>query len=1166
MAGKIRQPIDEKAFAKYIDENVPEIKTPLQLKQFGFGQSNPTYQITDAVGSKFVMRKKPPGKLVSKTAHRVDREYRIIHALRDTDIAVPKAYSLCEDESVIGTPFYIMEFLDGRIFEDFTMPGVSADERTALWKAAIELLARFHMVDFRKLGLERFGKHSGFYGRQVQTWTTICQAQAQVADVETQEPVGQLPHFDEIMEFFADVKQQPKDRATLVHGDYKIDNVVFHKTEPRIIGILDWEMATVGHPLSDVCNFLTQFYLARSPGNAHPESKAFLPGQTPGMPQPEQIIKWYSAVSDYNPLPELNWGAAFSIYKLAGVLQGIAARYAMRQASSAQAKSHADGRIPMAELGWQLAQLAQKGGRPHLDVKRRHNGCLPFRDYGKPSTERVSRSTQHYSPTRVAHLRAEAEKLKGRKDQKKYRMAEQQTTRRRITLPPTDQERRPLLSRMYTDHGEDDRLYSCVTNPHSHLPVYTTIHRIRRDITSVVEDYLSLEQLRDVRINITVVRPLVDKFYELNDLSIVYCLLVNRAQFLDEESYSSNRQNVNWTRATLCEIIATRILRRFGEDHDGSEGLLFLAHVLVAGFDPYQNAPRHVRAAAERRIWRGYHRTLPSLEVAILTESKHFLSSTTCQKVVAAIYEGRIIYTPSTQWDIIPDHYKLKPISLYEPRDSPLLNQYRLIVPRTRNILESIQFAILLALYTALMVARDKEDLTVTECAFAVYAFGWGLDQFATLIAHGWNVYTQNLWSFLDVGFVLVYSVYLILRVHGFRTGMPGPGEQSFDVLALAAPLLIPRLAFTLLSDNLVFLSLRSMMADFFLLTALSAWCFFGFLLSLLWLGDGMHPWLTISKWMIFIWFGLDGTGIQRSAEFHWLLGPSLMVAFAFLGNTLFLTILVSMLSNTFSIISSNATAEIQFRRAVLTLEGVKADAIFAYQPPFNILAVFIFLPLKFIVSPRWFHKIHVATVRLVNLPLLLIIAVAERRIIWDSHDYKYTPGGADENASRKWFWQKWQLSASRYIRSVFDDPPSEDVLDSISVDDSMTHHLIRRQFTRQNTGGSMEVRKPSRRDSTFPGIRKKLRRSFSAAEQEQESLEGRLQAMEKAMSRMEVMLAQLLPDTQVGGEEEDDDGNVALGDSAIDATSEESYAAASTPGIDGADSGFAAESSSRGV
>src|SRR6195952_1411652 len=148
------------------------------------------------------------------------------------------------------------------------------------------------------------------------------------------------------------------------------------------------------------------------------------------------------------------------------------------------------------------------------------------------------------------------------------------------------------------------------------------------------------------------------------------------------------------------------------------------------------------------------------------------------------------------------------------------------------------------------------------------------------------------------------------------------------------------------------------------------------------WLSDGTHQPITISKWMLWVWFGLDGTGIQRSVDFHWLLGPILMVAFAFLGNTLFLTILVSMLSTTFSTIVSNATAEIQFRRAVLTLEGVKSDAIFAYQPPFNILALLILLPMKFILTPRWFHKINVAAVRTLNAPLLLVIGLIERRTL----------------------------------------------------------------------------------------------------------------------------------------------------------------------------------------
>ncbi|KAL2212640.1 nonselective cation channel [Sarocladium strictum] len=696
----------------------------------------------------------------------------------------------------------------------------------------------------------------------------------------------------------------------------------------------------------------------------------------------------------------------------------------------------------------------------------------------------------------------------------------------RLPPPPPD-ERRPLLRHSTTGtlEGDGEPVYSCQPDPHSHLPVYTNIHRVRRDILSVVEDYLSLAQLTDVRLNVTVVRPLVDKFYELDDISIIYCLLVNRAQFLEEESRSSNRQNVNWTRATLCELIATRILRRFGEDHSGPDGLLLLAHILVAGFEPFQNAPEHIRAEAEATTAWAFHRTLPSLEVAILTESKHFLSSTTCQRVVAAIYEGKIVYTPSTYWDIIPDHYKLKPISLYEPRESPLLNQYRLIVPRTRSMLEAFQFGVLLALYIGVMVARKKDQLTGLEIAFIVYAFGWGIDQFATILAHGWDVYTQNLWSFLDIGFVGLYSLYLVLRIHGWNTNQRVIAEQAFDVLALAAPVLVPRLAFSLLSDNLVFLSLRSMMADFFLLTALAAWCFFGFLLSLLWLGEGAHPIVTISKWMIYIWFGLDGTGIQRSTEFHPFLGPSVMVAFAFLGNTLFLTILVSMLSNTFRDISSNATAEIQFRRAVLTLEGVKADAVFAYQPPFNILAVFIFIPLKFIVSPRWFHKIHVATVRTLNLPLLLVIAVAERRLLWPSQ--RMQVGDTFRPIGRPRFWKKWHLSASRGLRAVFDVTPPDDAHDDIAVDDALTHHLIRKQFTRSNTSDSL--RKPSRRDSMFPGVRR-VKGSFTEDAEDREMLVTRVEEMEKTMRQMRDMLHMLVKRGKL--EEEEDEEEEEMGES----------------------------------
>ncbi|ORY66455.1 uncharacterized protein BCR38DRAFT_430298 [Pseudomassariella vexata] len=704
---------------------------------------------------------------------------------------------------------------------------------------------------------------------------------------------------------------------------------------------------------------------------------------------------------------------------------------------------------------------------------------------------------------------------------------------------PSEAERRPLIVQSHYSHIMDGEPFFGCPNPHAHLPVYTTIHRIRRDVISIVEDFLTFEQLRDLRLNIAVVRPLVDKLYEQDDISIVYCLLVNRAHFLHEQAHLNNRQNVHFTRATLCEVVATRILRRFAEDNPGPQGVLLLANILVAGFEPFQNAPEEVRREAALSSTFDYHRNVPALEVAIISESKYLLSSTHCQKVIDAIYNGQIVYTPSSFLDLIPDRYKQKPIALYEPRGAPLLNQYRLIVPRTRNLLEVIQFVILLTLYLMFMTDRDPARISIREAAFAVYAFGWVLDQFATILEHGWDVYTQNLWSFLDVMFALVYWGYLIPRVYGWKIGDVGPGQQALNILAMGAPVLVPRLAFNLLSDNLVFLSLRSMVADFTLLTFLAAWCFCGFLLSMVWLAEGRHDFLTISKWMLWIWFGLDGTGVDQSPDFHWLLGPTLMIMFAFLGNTLFLTILVSMLSNTFSTIVSDATAEIQFRRAVLTLEGVKSDAIFAYQPPFNILAIFVLLPMKFFVSARWFHKIHVASVRAINLPVLLIIAIAERRLLRPSSTRL-------PSRTRGWFWEKWRITTHSDMQTVFEITPPDSVEDDIAVDDELTHHMIRKQFVRQPStphvprvrptirqepssdedGGNSkqldngnhkkrvenpEIKRPARRDSMAPyaelteQVRSILNESSEFGE-----LSSRLDSLEQTTGRIEEMLQKL--------------------------------------------------------
>lgn len=200
--------------------------------------------MTDSTNSQFVLRKKPPGKLLSKSAHKVDREYRVIHALEDTDVPVPRAICLCQDEKVIGTDFYIMEFLDGRMIQNPSMPDVDGKERTEMWKDAVRTLAKLHRVNPKDVGLETFGKPSGFYNRQIKTFGGLAESQAKTEDKDSGEEVGKFPHFEDFVKYFSQEKNQPKDRGTLIHGDYKIDNLVFHKTEPKVIGILDWEMST----------------------------------------------------------------------------------------------------------------------------------------------------------------------------------------------------------------------------------------------------------------------------------------------------------------------------------------------------------------------------------------------------------------------------------------------------------------------------------------------------------------------------------------------------------------------------------------------------------------------------------------------------------------------------------------------------------------------------------------------------------------------------------------------------------------------------------------------------------------------------------------------------------------------------------------------------------
>ncbi|KAL8823449.1 MAG: hypothetical protein Q9191_005848 [Dirinaria sp. TL-2023a] len=331
MAGPVRQPIDISSLSRYLEEHVPEIALPVTIQQFGYGQSNPTYQVTARDGHRYVLRKKPPGKLLSKTAHQVEREYRVIHGLQNTNVPVPRAYCLCEDSAVIGTSFYIMEFLDGRIFEDPSIPHVTTEEREQMWREAVRTLAKLHQVVPSQHGLSDFGKHDGFYNRQIKTLSTISASQARVVDIDSKAPVGNIPHFDDMVSFFRNPATQPDDRACVIHGDYKIDNLVFHKTEPRVIGILD-DLDSRMNP-------------------------AFAPSaSSPGLPTRSQCIDWYAEVTGWNPQADLRWGDSFNVFRNSVIMQGIAARYALRQASSEKAKEYAAQMGPFGYFAWDLLQ------------------------------------------------------------------------------------------------------------------------------------------------------------------------------------------------------------------------------------------------------------------------------------------------------------------------------------------------------------------------------------------------------------------------------------------------------------------------------------------------------------------------------------------------------------------------------------------------------------------------------------------------------------------------------------------------------------------------------------------------------------------------------------------------------------------------------------------
>ena len=330
--------LDRERLERYLSAHLDGFRGPVDIRQFEGGQSNPTFFIRTA-DRDYVLRKKPPGQLLP-SAHQVEREYRVMTALRTTGLPVPRTYLMCTDSTIIGTPFFVMGCVDGRVFRQPHLPGVSADDRASMYDDMADVLARLHGVDVEAARLGDYGKPGNYYARQIARWGQ------QYLAAKT----GEIAAMDRLMEWLP-AHIPAGNETTIVHGDYRVENLIFHPSEPRVVAIVDWELSTLGHPLADLAyNCLTYHLPADALGradDADPDRR--------GIPSEADYVAAYCRRTGRAGIPHWNFYLAFSMFRLASILQGVYARGLQGNAASAHALQRGAAASAIADTAWSTA-------------------------------------------------------------------------------------------------------------------------------------------------------------------------------------------------------------------------------------------------------------------------------------------------------------------------------------------------------------------------------------------------------------------------------------------------------------------------------------------------------------------------------------------------------------------------------------------------------------------------------------------------------------------------------------------------------------------------------------------------------------------------------------------------------------------------------------------